>query len=139
MKQTNIKIAILSILSIFTIMIAFPSFLMAGPAQFEVVIKVNEHGFLDANGKALGERLKLPKDRNIMLIFEHVGQPEEEHEFVLLFDSDEEISSGVISFSNRRASIKFRTGEAGELYDIFCVIVDCDGMEHLIDLILIAT
>jgi len=140
MKQTKVKTAVALILSIFTIMSAAPSLLLAGADDaFEILIKVNEHGFLDADGKTLGEQLEVPKERHIKLIFENVGKPEEEHEFVLLFDSDEEISSGVISASNPRASIDFRTGEEGELYDIFCVIVDCDGMEHLRDLILIAT
>lgn len=139
MKRMKIKIAIVSILSIFMMIGVLPLRLQAGPVPFELVIKVNEQGFFDANGKALGERVEIPKERNIKLIFEHVGKSEEEHEFVLLFDSDEEISSGMISSSNPSANIVFRTGEAGELYDVFCVVVDCDGMEHLIDLILVAT
>lgn len=139
MKRMKIRITIVSILSIFIMIGVLPSRLQAGPIPFELVIKVNEQGFFDANGKAFGERVEIPKGQNIKLIFEHVGNPEEEHEFVLLFDSDEEISSGIISSLNPNADIVFRTGDEGELYDVFCVVVDCDGMEHLIDLILVAT
>jgi hypothetical protein len=80
----------------------------------------------------------VPKRQTIKLIFEHVGKPGEEHGFVLLFDSDEEIESGTISDQNRRTHIEFNTGEAGEIYDVFCVIVECYGMEHLIDLVIVA-
>ncbi|VAX32077.1 hypothetical protein MNBD_NITROSPIRAE01-1885 [hydrothermal vent metagenome] len=137
--KMKMKIAIVNMLSIFIMIGVLPLHLQAGSVPFELVIKVNEQGFFDANGKALGERVEIPKEQKIKLIFEHVGKPEEEHEFVLLFDSDEEISSGMISSSNPNADIVFRTGEEGELYDVFCVVVDCDGMEHLIDLILVAT
>lgn len=139
MKQTKMKLLVLLMLSIFAVMSAVPSLVTAGPSQFEVLIKVNDQGFFDSTGKAINEPLKVPKDRNTKLIFEHVGKSGEEHQFVLLFDSEEEISSGKISDLNRRASIEFYTGEEGKSYDVFCVIVDCDGMEHLMDLILIST
>ncbi len=139
MRQTKIKPAVLFILLIITVMGTRPLLSMANPDQFEVIIKVNYDGFFDSNGKALNNLLEVPKERNIKLIFEHVGKPGEEHAFSLLFDSGEEISSDTISNLNKRAYIEFSTGNAGESYDVFCVIVDCDGMEHLTDLVLIST
>jgi len=139
MKQIKMKLAAFSVLAIFVVMSLFPSLVRAKPAPFEVIIQVNEHGFLDENGVHIDTYIKIPKDSEIKLIFEHVGKRGEEHEFILLFDSDEEVSSGIISDVKRRASIVFQAGEEEELYDVFCVIVDCDGMEHLTDLVLVAT
>lgn len=106
------------------------------PSQTEVIIKVNEEGFFDSEGKPLNNLIEVPKERAVKLIFEHAGKPGEKHAFVLLFDSDEEIESGTISDVNRQTHIEFNTGEAGETYDVFCVLVDCDGMEHLTDLVI---
>ncbi len=133
------KLTIFSILAIFAAISLFPSPVLAEPAPVDVIIQVNEHGFLDENGTHINAYVKIPRNSRINLIFEHVSKPGEEHEFVLLFDSDEEINSGIISDIKPRASIAFQTGDEGELYDVFCVIVDCDGMEHLIDLVLVAT
>lgn len=112
--------------------------LMAEASQLEVIIKVDEEGFYDADGRPFNNLIEVPKERSIKLIFEHVGKPGVEHAFVLLFDSDEEIESGTISDLNRRTHIEFNTGNTGETYDVFCVIVDCDGMEHLTDLVIVA-
>jgi len=113
-----------------------PSPLMAEASPFEVIIQVNEDGFLDKEGRSFGDHIEVPEGQTIKLIFEHIGKPGVEHAFVLLFDSDEEIESGTISGIKRRTHIEFKTGEAGETYDVFCVIVDCDGMEHLTDLVI---
>lgn len=137
MKQIKMNRALLSILTIFAIMSGLPSPSFANSPQTKVIIQINEHGFFDANGKAIHEYFEIPKDSNVKLVFKNIGKAGEEHEFVLLFDSDEEVSSGVLS-DVQDASIDFHTGEEGELYDVFCVIVDCDGMEHLTDLVLIA-
>lgn len=137
MKEKNKRI-MLMILMVITTFFLLPSSPMAQSSQFEVIIKVNEEGFLDADGKSFNNLIEVPKERTIKLIFEHVGKPGVEHAFVLLFDSDEEIESGTISDMNRWTHIEFNTGEAGETYDVFCVIVDCDGMEHLTDLVIMA-
>jgi hypothetical protein len=135
--KVRIQGALIQILIFILAFFLFSPFLPAEDTPFEVIIKVNEEGFLRANGRPLGNRLEVPKERSIKLIFEHVGKPEVEHAFVLLFDSDEEIESGTISGLNRRTHIRFNTGSTGETYDVFCVIVDCDGMEHLIDLVIV--
>ncbi|HIE65449.1 MAG: hypothetical protein ABGX83_01090 [Nitrospira sp.] len=116
-----------------------PSPSRAEGSPVEVIIQVDEEGFRDSEGRSFGNRIEVPEGRAIKLIFEHVGKPGVEHAFVLLFDSDEEIESGTISTVHKRTHIEFKTGDAGETYDVFCVIVDCDGMEHLTDLVIVAT
>lgn len=140
MKTKPIELFSLAILTLFYILAFSPNQTpAAAPPQIEVIIKVTYNGFFDADGHPLNNLIKVPKERNIKLTFEHAGKPGEKHAFVLLFDSDEEIESGTISDQNRRTHIEFTTGKTGETYDVFCVIVDCDGMEHLTDLVIIAT
>ncbi len=138
MKRGRTQIGLLAIVLLFcaTALTLYPFQVRAVPAQIEVIIKVNEDGFYDRNGKSFNNLIEVPKGRSVKLVFEHVGKPGEKHAFVLLFDSDEEIESGTISDLNRRTHIEFNTGESGEIYDIFCVIVECDGMEHLTDLLI---
>ncbi len=139
MKRSGIIIFVCFVTALVTVLSLVPSPLKAEPVQIEVLIKVTYDGFFDANGQPLNNLIKVPKEQHIKLTFEHAGKPGEEHAFVLLFDSDEEIASGTISDQNRRTHIEFTTGQAGETYDVFCVIVDCDGMEHLTDLVLMAS
>lgn len=120
----------------FSTMMFSPAQVIAVPSQVVVIIKVNEDGFFGVDGKLFNNVIKVPRERTIKLIFEHVGNPGEKHAFVLLFDTDEEIESGIISDLNKRTHIEFNTGKEGEIYDVFCVIVECDGMEHMTDLII---
>ena len=138
MKASRMTSVALFTAVIFMGLSIFPSFLMAEASPIEVLIRVTDEGFFDAEGKSLNNLIKVPKERNIKLIFESAGKPGERHAFVLLFDSDEEIESGTIDDQNRRTQIEFTTGEVDETYDVFCVLVDCDGMEHLTDLVIMA-
>lgn len=136
MKVQRITILALFTAAIFTTFSIFPSFLLAENAQIEIVIQVTDEGFFDAEGQSFNNRIQVPKEQKIKLIFENAGKPEEKHAFVLLFDSDEEIESGTIDKKNKRTHIEFTSGETGETYDVFCVLADCDGMEHLTDLLI---
>ncbi|MFQ5598514.1 MAG: hypothetical protein ACE5GK_10740 [Nitrospiria bacterium] len=136
MKRKDTQIIFLAIMALFYFMTLLPLQSIAAPSQIEVIIKVNEQGFFDAHGKSFNNIIEVPHEQTIRLTFEHIGKPGEKHAFVLLFDSDEEIESGTISDLNKQTHIEFKTGEAGELYDVFCVIVECDGMEHLTDLVI---
>ncbi len=138
MKASRMSIVALFTAVLFTGLSVFPSFLTAGTSPIEVLIRVTDQGFFDAEGRSLNNLIKVPKERNIKLIFEGAGKPTERHAFVLLFDSDKEIESGRIDDQNRRTQIEFTSGEADETYDVFCVLVDCDGMEHLTDLVIMA-
>lgn len=138
MKNRHALVILLAVLTSFFAITLFSFKAIAAPSEVKVIIKVNEEGFYDARGKSFNNRVEVPQERTIKLIFEHVGKPGEKHAFVLLFDSDEEIESGTISDINRTTHIKFNTGKAGEIYDVFCVIVECDGMEHMTDLVIIA-
>jgi len=138
LKSKRTQIILLAILAFFYIITISPLQAMATSSQIKVIIKVDENGFYDVDGKPFNNLIEVPKERTIKLIFEHIGKSGEKHAFVLLFDSDEEIESGTISELNKRTHIEFKTGEAGEIYDVFCVIVECNGMEHLIDLVIMA-
>ncbi len=134
--KVKIQGIVLTMLMVTAAFFILPNSLMAQASRFEVIIKVDEEGFYDADGRPFDNLIEVPKERSIKLIFEHVGEPGVEHAFVLLFDSEEEIESGTISNLNRRTHIEFKSGDKGETYDVFCVIVDCDGMEHLTDLVI---
>lgn len=102
-----------------------------------IVLQVHEKGFIDAKGNPIHGVIPIPKASQIKIVFEYDDSHGDDHEFAVLFPSDEEIYSEVLSEKNRRVEITFVSGKAGALYDVFC-LVDCEAMDKLVDLILMA-
>ena len=112
--------------------------------DLELIVKVNEQGFFDEKDKLLGPKnpLKVSKGQIIKIVFVFdeavkslaIGDV---HQIAITADDKWTVESDKIWVFNRKSSVTFLAGENGRTqYRGYCII-DCIGMDHLNNLIVL--
>jgi len=107
----------------------------------EIMVRVNQKGFLDQNGKVFSKRniLQLPEEKvvRITFVFDEAMTSlayGDTHQVAITGEDWTKESDKIWMFS-KKTSITFQTGEEGVRYRAYCIL-DCIGMEHLNNLII---
>ncbi len=110
--------------------------------DLEVMVKVNQKGFLNQRGKLFGAKnpLKIPKDSMVRITFvfdETVTSLAygDTHQVAITGNEGWTKESQKIWMFNQQSSITFQTGQEGAQYRAYCIL-DCIGMEHLNNLVI---
>jgi hypothetical protein len=132
--------------------LAFPSSLVQLPMAWatasssqnvdvEILVRVNQKGFLDQNGKVFNKRniLQLPEGKvvRINFVFDEAMSSlayGDTHQVAITGDDWTKESDKIWMFS-QKTSMTFQTGEEGARYRAYCIL-DCIGMEHLNNLVI---
>ena len=122
--------------------IALASSVTSEKVDIEIIVKVNQKGFIDQRGKLFG-------GKNVLEILEHkvvrITFVFDENMTSLAYGDTHQIAitqnegwakeSEKIWVLNQQAHVTFKTGEEGTQYRAHCII-DCIGMEHLNNLVI---
>ncbi len=137
MKKTRIIAVLFVLLYLVFMPIRSSSFANELGVFPTIVLQVHEKGFTDDQGNVLKGVIRIPKESRVKIVFEYADIHDDEHEFALMLPSEEEVYSDLLSKKNKRVEISFMTGQEGERYEAYCII-DCEAMDNLVDLILMA-
>ena len=111
--------------------------------DLELVVRVTEKGFFNEKGKLIGAKnpLKVPKGQRVKIVFvfdEALNSLAmgDVHQMAITADDKWMIESEKIWVFNQKTSLTFLAGEGGRTqYRGYC-IVDCLGMDHLNNLVI---
>ena len=149
MKGVWSKIAAAGTTLLFCVsMISIPSGLAStnGSAQavVEITVKVNQKGFLDHRNKPYGPKnpLKIPKGKVVRILFQFSEKMTslaygDTHQITIVSKDGWERETKKIWMWEQKTSVTFLAGEDGRTsYRGYC-IVDCIGMDHLNNLVIV--
>lgn len=116
----------------------------AAPAEVEITVKVTQKGFLDHWNKPFGQKnpLKIPKGKVVRITFEFSEKMTslaygDTHQIEIDSKDGWERETSKIWMWEQKASVTFLAGENGRTsYRGYC-IVDCIGMDHLNNLVIV--
>jgi hypothetical protein len=101
--------------------------------EVEIMVRVNQQGFLDQNGKVFNKRNVV----RINFVFDEAMSSlayGDTHQVAITGDDWTKESDKIWMFS-QKTSMTFQTGEEGARYRAYCIL-DCIGMEHLNNLVI---
>jgi hypothetical protein len=149
MKGVLSKIAAVGTTLLFCVsMIATPAGLAStkdfAPAEVEMTVKVTQKGFLDHRNKPFGPKnpLKIPKGKVVRISFQFSEKMTslaygDTHQIAIVSKDGWERETKKIWMWEQKASLTFLAGKDGRTsYRGYC-IVDCIGMDHLNNLVIV--
>lgn len=143
-KITVVGTTLLFCISMVSIPLGLASTKGAAQAVVEMTVKVNEKGFLDHRNKPYGPKnpLKIPKGKVVRISFQFSEKMTslaygDTHQIAIVAKDGWERETKKIWMWEQKTSVTFLAGEDGHTsYRGYC-IVDCIGMDHLNNLVIV--
>ena len=123
--------------------IALASSEVSEKVDLEITVKVHQKGFSDKRGKLYDGRniLKIPKGQVVRITFVFDESMTslaygDTHQIAVMGNAGWTKETEKIWMLSQQAHLTFQAGNEGEQYRAYCII-DCIGMEHLNNLIIL--
>jgi hypothetical protein len=149
MKNVLSKMAVIGTTLLFSVSLISTPWVLASskestPVEVEFTVQVTQKGFLDHQNKPFGPKnvLKIPKGKIVRITFEFKEQMTslaygDTHQIEIVSKDGWEQETKKIWMWDQKSSATFLAGEEGRTsYRAFC-IVDCIGMDHLNNLVIV--
>ena len=143
------KFSVLGTIVLFSVSVfSLPSVLASpkGPTNIdvEITIKVNQDGFMDHRNRPMGPKnpLKIPKGKVVRITFQFSEKMTslaygDTHQFTVASKDGWEQETGKIWILDQDTSVTFLAGDNGRTtYRAYCIL-DCIGMKHLKNLVIV--